>query len=82
MKQYILILGLLADLIPVIKKLVQSLDAVDDVPGTGADKLKFVLDVVKTAFEDLKNTGLKWEQFEPYVRAAIEALLKIIRARA
>ena len=76
---YIAIMELLAKLIPVIKRLVQSLDDVNDAPGTGPEKLEFVLALVKQAFVDFKATGLKWEEFEPYVKAAAELLLKLIR---
>ena len=81
-QMYIAIFSLIAELIPVIKKLVESLDKIDDTPGTGLDKLELVLSVVRTAFDDAQAVGVTWEQFEPYVRTVVESLLKIIRARS
>lgn len=68
----------LAILIPVIVELAKSLD---DLEGDGAAKLAIVLEAVKAAFEQIKDSGVDWESIKPLIERVIDPILKLIRSK-
>lgn len=75
--KYLSILRIIVTLIPVIYDLVKQLEEIADYEGTGQEKLKLVLDVLKEAF-----TSDEWASAEPMLRTVIEAILKMVRKEA
>ncbi len=76
---YIALLKAFVALLPVVVDLVKQLDAIGGGEGTGKDKLQLVIDAVRTAFEQARETGVSWASLEPMIRSAVEAILKIVR---
>ena len=79
MKEAFEIVKLLAALLPIVYDLVKKLDELGGAQGTGPEKLAIVLDVIRGAFSQIKDTGIKWDQIEPLIKRAVEGFLVIIR---
>lgn len=68
----------LALLIPIIIEMAKSLDSIE---GDGAAKLQIVLEAVKAAFEQIKDSGVDWESIKPLIERVIDPILKLIRSK-
>ena len=77
--QYIELLKVFVQVLPLIIDLVKKLDDLPSSEGTGADKLQIVLDAVKAAVTQAKELGVSWDKLEPMIKAAVESILRIIR---
>ena len=76
---YIELLKVFVQVLPLIIDLVKKLDDLPSSEGTGADKLQIVLDAVKAAVTQAKELGVSWDKLEPMIKAAVESILRIIR---
>lgn len=76
--QYIAIAKLLLALLPSMLDAVKALEEVKDAPGTGSDKLTLVIEILRSAYENVSTT-VSFDALVPYIKKAVEAVLAFVR---
>jgi len=76
---YVQFLIFFAQLLPTIKFLIEELDKLTEAKGTGPEKMGMAVDAVRAAFEEARRDGITWDKVEPFVRFALERVLRLSR---